>query len=47
LIGVSINDWEAANDNKIKFIGYNNKDLLQYSDNYIDNFDGDLPFDVL
>lgn len=45
LIGDSYNDWEAAKDNGIEFIGYNNKDLLQHSVNYIDNFDCIVNFD--
>jgi phosphoglycolate phosphatase-like HAD superfamily hydrolase len=31
LIGDSVNDWEAAMDNGIEFIGYNNEDLKSIS----------------
>lgn len=37
LIGDSYNDYEAAEVNKIVFFGYNNKNLLKYSENYIEN----------
>ncbi|WP_066407931.1 HAD family hydrolase [Aliarcobacter skirrowii] len=37
LIGDSINDYEAANVNGMRFYGYNNKKLKQF-DIYIDNF---------
>lgn len=36
LIGDSINDYEAAKSNEIKFYGYNNQDLKSY--NYIEDF---------
>ena len=36
LIGDSINDYEAARDNCIRFYGYNNPDLKKY--NYINYF---------
>ncbi len=38
LIGDSINDLEAARDNGIEFIGYNNEALRSNSDYYIDTF---------
>lgn len=38
LIGDSINDYEATQVNNIDFIGYNNEDLLQVSNNYIHSF---------
>ena len=37
LIGDSVNDYYAANTNKIVFCGYNNFDLKQYG-NYIESF---------
>ena len=37
LIGDSIDDYEAANINGMKFYGYNNK-LLKDKDAYIENF---------
>ena len=36
LIGDSINDYEAANINKIKFIGYNNVKLKQLNEVYLE-----------
>lgn len=39
LIGDSINDYEAANTNDMKFYGYNNENL-KYLDEYIDSFEG-------
>lgn len=38
LIGDSINDFEAANINNIKFFGYNNLELLKKSKEYIHSF---------
>jgi len=38
LIGDSINDYEAAKINGIKFYGYNNKKLVAISSEYIDTF---------
>ena len=38
LIGDSINDYEAAKKNEIKFYGYNNLSLRGISDNYILDF---------
>ncbi|HLS30814.1 MAG TPA: HAD hydrolase-like protein [Flavobacteriaceae bacterium] len=38
LIGDSINDLEAAQVNDIDFFGYNNADLKEKSNNYIDSF---------
>ncbi len=38
LIGDSINDYEAAKDNYIDFYGYNNKDLIKFSKQYIYSF---------
>lgn len=38
LIGDSINDLEAAQVNDITFYGYNNPDLKERSENYIDSF---------
>ena len=35
LIGDSINDYEAAKDNKIDFYGFNNPDLKKISKNYL------------
>lgn len=37
LIGDAVNDYDAANQNKIQFFGYNNKELMKYG-NYIDKF---------
>lgn len=41
LIGDSINDFEAAMTNGIKFFGYNNQDLMKYCgvDGYISSFE--------
>ena len=39
LIGDSINDYEAAQLNGIKFFGYNNKSLESKSSSYIKSFD--------
>jgi HAD superfamily hydrolase (TIGR01549 family) len=39
LIGDSINDYEAARDNKVEFYGYNNNQLKE-NHNYINNFKG-------
>lgn len=39
LIGDSVNDYEAANINGIKFYGYNNLDLFNLSDTYLNNFE--------
>lgn len=39
LIGDSINDYNAACENDVKFCGFNNKELTQYGD-YIDGFEG-------
>ncbi len=38
LIGDSINDYEAAKNNKIHFLGYNNPLLLQSSQSYVYSF---------
>lgn len=38
LIGDSVNDFEAASSNGIKFIGYNNTSLIELG-NYISNFE--------
>ena len=38
LIGDSINDYEAAKDNKIDFYGFNNPDLKKISKNYLENY---------
>lgn len=38
LIGDSINDYEAAINNGIDFMGYNNLTLKKVQSNYIDNF---------
>ncbi len=38
LIGDSINDYNAANENDVIFYGFNNIELKQYG-NYIDNFE--------
>lgn len=38
LIGDSMNDFEAAKKNEIKFYGYNNLSLMGISDNYILDF---------
>ena len=40
LIGDSVNDYEAAKTNEIKFYGFNNLSLKNMSDEYILNFDG-------
>ena len=37
LIGDSINDYEAAKKNHIKFYGFNNSELIKL-DNYISSF---------
>ncbi len=39
LIGDSVNDYNAACENNVKFYGFNNKELKQYGD-YIDGFEG-------
>ena len=39
LIGDSINDYEAANINDVKFYGYNNIELKE-KDMYIESFKG-------
>lgn len=39
LIGDSINDFEAANENSIAFYGYNNIRLKTFCKNYIKSFD--------
>jgi phosphoglycolate phosphatase-like HAD superfamily hydrolase len=41
LIGDSINDYEAAKINNIKFYGYNNLSLIEQGEGYIDSF-GDV-----
>lgn len=38
LIGDSVNDLEAAERNGIEFFGYNNKELRQETENYIESF---------
>lgn len=38
LIGDSINDFDAAVENRISFVGYNNTNLKSISSFYIDNF---------
>jgi len=38
IIGDSINDFNAAERNKIKFFGFNNPDLKEKSDKYIENY---------
>ncbi len=35
LIGDSINDYEAAQENKISFFGYNNSELMEYGNMYL------------
>ncbi len=40
MIGDSINDYEAASENGIKFYGYNNEEMKKYSDCYIESFTG-------
>lgn len=45
LIGDSINDYEAARVNNIDFYGFNNKELINYSKTYIDNFENVLFLD--
>mgnify|MGYP001208657342 CR=1 FL=1 len=40
LIGDSLNDYEAAKTNEIKFYGFNNLSLKNMSDEYILDFDG-------
>jgi hypothetical protein len=45
LIGDSINDYEAAKVNNIDFYGFNNKELINYSKTYIDNFENVLFLD--
>ena len=41
LIGDSINDFEAADNNGISFYGYNNQSLKEVSPNYISTFSQD------
>lgn len=38
LIGDSINDFEAARENGIDFMGYNNKNLKELNAQYLENF---------
>jgi len=38
IIGDSINDFNSAKKNKIKFFGFNNLDLKEKSDKYIENY---------
>lgn len=38
LIGDSLSDFETANENELAFWGYNNEDLRDRSDKYIDSF---------
>ena len=38
IIGDSINDFHSAEKNKIKFFGFNNPDLKEKSDKYIENY---------
>ncbi len=38
LIGDSINDYQAANQNNIEFYGYNNPSLKEVTKNYIETF---------
>ncbi|HIP13324.1 MAG TPA: HAD family hydrolase [Arcobacter sp.] len=45
LIGDSVNDYEAAEINCIKFYGYNNRDLLSKGLGYIDSFKS-IPFEM-
>lgn len=40
LIGDSVNDYDAAKENNIKFLGYNNPDLLHFEVDYIQSFSG-------
>jgi len=39
LIGDSMNDWEAAEENKIGFLGYNNEDFQYLKIPYLSDFD--------
>lgn len=39
LIGDSINDYDAAIENGIQFIGYNNSNLIQTGKRYVDSFE--------
>ena len=43
LIGDSINDFEAAEDNGIIFYGFNNKSLINITSNYINDYGADFP----
>ncbi|MFW6157342.1 MAG: HAD hydrolase-like protein [Balneolaceae bacterium] len=43
LIGDSINDYEAAKVNKVKFFGYNNCSLFGKGEGYITSFK-EVPF---
>lgn len=43
LIGDSINDYEAAKVNKVKFFGYNNRSLIGKGEGYITSFK-EVPF---
>ena len=38
IIGDSVNDFNSAKKNKIKFFGFNNPDLKEKSDKYIENY---------
>lgn len=44
LIGDSINDFEAAKENKIGFIGYNNPELRNLGEKYFDVLEGEQWF---
>ena len=44
LIGDSINDFDAARENKIRFIGYNNNELRDISWYYVDLFSSNKIF---
>ena len=45
LIGDSLNDYEAASTNRIRFFGYNNTNLINISDVYLNNF-GELSHEI-
>ena len=47
MVGDSINDYDAAVINGIKFVGYNNESLRKLSSRYLDTFDGLRPEDFL
>lgn len=47
MVGDSINDYDAALDNGIRFFGYNNEQLCHLGSGYLDTFNGLMPKDFL